>query len=273
MLKQLERVGARLRQRVAKDETLRTKIAHRRNERVSAILGPDVVAASGVDAEALMGEDWSTLRGQFHDWTAQAQAQALITATRMAGLEETDPRVVRAKAQMGKDRERAWEVMAAALGALGTHLLFNPDPNAGPTDWADLNPDTLIQTGVIRAALGVAGGNDLGTDAAGNAVSELGAPVGQIGTGATIGELLTSAQMVTQGYTWEHASLTQHPFEPHEDLDGVEFTSFDSDQLANTSGFPGNAFYFPGDHQGCGCDFAPHWVQAEATAVAEAAGE
>ncbi len=54
----------------------------------------------------------------------------------------------------------AWELLSTALAALGSQLLFNPDPNVGPGDWAELNPDTLVSTGLIRAALAVAGGQD-----------------------------------------------------------------------------------------------------------------
>lgn len=261
MLKQLERVGGRLRAKVAKDETLRTRIAHRRNERVSAILGPDVVRASGVDAEGLMGEDWGTLRGQFHDWTQAAQQQSLNTARQLAGLEEDDPRVRQAEQKMQRDRDKGWELLATALSTLGAHLLYNPDPNVGPTDWADLNPDTLVQTGLIRAAIGVAGGGDYGIDTAGNATIPLGEPIGQVGTGATIQELLESAQMTTEAYEWEHGPSLK-PFEPHLALDGAQFASFDDEQLANTEGWPDNQYFMPGDHGGCTCDATPLWVPA-----------
>ena len=262
MHRKLEMVGARLRSKVAKDETLRTKIAHRRTERVSAVLGREAVEATGVNAEALVGEDWSDLRTQYHDWTAAAQEQALRTAGQLAGLEEDDPRIKAAQDKLASSRDGGWELLATTLGTLAAHLLYNPDPNVGPTDWADLNPDTLVQTGVIRAALGVAGGNDIGIADDGTAISSLGSPVGQVGTGATITELLESAQMTTQGYSWEHGPSIK-PFEPHLDLDGEEFASFDSEALANSTGFPDNAYYFPGDHQGCSCDFAVLWVPSE----------
>src|ERR1700749_4633950 len=67
LLRQLERAGARLRTKVARDETLRTKIAHRANERVPALLGPDVVAAGGLSPTELIAGDWSALRSQYFD--------------------------------------------------------------------------------------------------------------------------------------------------------------------------------------------------------------
>jgi hypothetical protein len=255
MLRQLERVGAKLRTKVAKDETLRTRIAHRPNERVSAILGQEAVTAAGFH-EAVPDDGWSAFRTQFYDWTSAAQQQAIITARRLGGLEEGSDAVVTAEAAMAADREKAWELLSAALTELGHNLMYSPDPNVGPGDWADLNPDTLVPTGTIRAALGVAGGGDLGTDAAGNATIALGQPIGQIGTGATIESLLTTAGATKTGYEWVHGPSI-NSFEPHEELDGVDFESFDSEALANNSGWPDNSYYFPGDHQGCTCDFVP----------------
>lgn len=262
MLAQLSKIGGRLRTKVAKDETLRTKIAHRPNERVSAILGKDVVTASGVNAPELVGSDWSTLRDQFMGWTEAAQKQALQTAVRMGTLAPEDDAVKVAEAAQILGREKGWEWLSQSLTSLGEHLLYNPDPNVGPGDWAELNPDTLIPTGTIRAALGVAGGGDLGVDAGGNATVALGEPIGQIGTGSTISDMLTTAGLSVQTYTWEHGPSLK-PFEPHLELDGAEFTSFEDERLANNEGWPENAYFMPGDHEGCSCDFGVEWAQAE----------
>lgn len=268
MHRQLERAGANLRTKVAKDETLRTKIAHRQNERVSAILGKGALAAAGIDAGVLMDSDWSGLRTQFNDWTEAAQKQAIATAIRMGSLSEEDSAVKAAEAAMDAGRDAGWDALSTALTDLGHHLLYNPDPNVGPGEWADLNPDTLVPTGTIRAALGVAGGGDAGVIPGSESTVALGQPIGQIGTGSTITELLTSSNMEQGSYEWDHGPSLD-PFEPHLDLDGVEFDSFDSEALANSTGFPDNAYYFPGDHQGCACDFTPMWVQTEQTVSGE----
>jgi hypothetical protein len=268
MLRQLERAGAKLRPKVAKDETLRTKIAHRPNERVPAILGESLVAATGLTSADLMGnDDWSGLRAQFYGWTETAQKQALATAIRIGSLAEEDDAVKAAEAAMATGRDLGWEVLTSALTNLGHHLLYNPDPNVGLGDWADLNPDTLVPTGMIRAALGVAGGGDLGIIPGSESTIALGEPIGQIGTGSTITELLESSGNVERDkYEWDHGP-SLNPFEPHLDLDGTDFASFDNEALANTTGFPANAYYFPGDHEGCSCDFTPLWVQAETSSA------
>jgi hypothetical protein len=259
MLDQLAKVGGRLRTKVAKDETMRSKIAHRRNDRVSAVLGRDAVTAAGIDG--LPDESWAGFRDQFYNWTSAAQEQALRTAVKLGALSDDAEAVKLAKAANTLGVDKSWEWLSQAMTKLGEHLMFNPDPNVGPTDWGDLNPDTIVPTGMLRAACGIAGGNDVGVSETGEAITTLGEPVGQIGTGATVTELLEGSGAEVEEYQWEHASMTIHPFEPHLDLDGIDFTSFDSEALANTSGFPGNAYYFPGDHEGCSCDFCPMWVK------------
>lgn len=263
MLRALERAGARLRTKVAKDETLRTKIAHRANERVPAILGPDVVTAAGLSHVDLLGEDWSQLRGQFHAWTEAAQKQALSVAMRLGQIDETSPAVASAQQAMDTGRDRAWEHLSGTMTSLGQHLLYNPDPNTQAGDWGQLDPSTLVPTGTVRAALALAGGSAptaLSTSAQGG--TALLEPVGQIGTGSTIGDLITSGGGEQQGYEWHHASTVIKPFGPHEALDGVQFANFDDDVLANSEGFPDNEYFMPGDHDGCTCDFVPMWVSA-----------
>jgi hypothetical protein len=260
MMTQLERLGGRLRSRVAKDETLRTRIAHRRNERVSAILGPDVVTAAGFGS-GLPDEGWTAFREQFMSWTSAAQEQAVKVAAQIGGLtDEADAlKVARAANILGV--EKSWQWLSDALTKLGEHLTFNPVPSAG-AEWGELNPDSLVPTGLIRGALGIAGGGELGVDAAGNAITNLGEPIGQVATGATITELLEGSGLEVAQYEWEHGSMTIHPFEPHLDLDGVQFESFEDPRLANATDWPGNAFFLPGDHEGCGCDVCPLWVNA-----------
>lgn len=256
MLRQLERAGARLRAKVAKDETLRSKIAQRPNERVAAILGPEAVTAASVTTQELMGGDWSGLQAQFHEWTQTAQKQAVTAAIQIGGLAPEDDAVKAAESAMAAGREEAWAVLQSALTNLGHHLLYEPDPNVTPGSWGDLNPDSLVPTGLIRVALAVAGGAPVAEP-----TDTLTEPFGQIGTGSTIGDLLREAGMTTESYVWDHGpSIVGFP--PHEDLDGVEFTSFDDDVLANQGDFPDVACFLPGDHAGCACDATPMWINA-----------
>jgi hypothetical protein len=270
MRRQLEKVGANVARKVAKDETMRTKIAHRPVERVTAILGKEALTAAHISPSDLMGNDWSSLKTQFYDWTEAAQKQALTTALRIGALTSESDAVKGAEAAMILGRDKAWEWLSQAMTALGEHLLYSPDPNTSATDWGELNPDTIVPTGTIRAALGIAGGGDVALDPGGVTTMNLGEPIGQVATGSTITELIEASGGEVAAYVWEHNSLSQHPFEPHEDLDGKQFVSFDSEVLANTTGWPDNQYYIPGDHAGCGCDAVPIYVSAEQAAELEA---
>ena len=270
MLRKLEKAGGRLRSRVSKDETLRTKIAHTKLDRVGATLGEQTVLATGYKTNDLMPDDWGTAKEQFFSWTSSAQSQALSIAAQIGGLEEGDPRLDAARATMARNLEASWKMLSSALLGLGHHLLYNPDPNVDPeTTIAALNPDTVVPAGLIRAALGIAGGareQDYGLlptqSGAMVPAQPLGAVLGQVATGPTVSDLLSDVGAEQAQYEWVHGPAL-NPFEPHEALDGLEFNSFDDTDLANDSDFPSNAYFFPGDHAGCTCDTIPLWVTPE----------
>lgn len=255
MMRQLERAGARLRTKVAKDETLRSKIAQRPNELVAALLGEDVVVGAGLSAQELMGGDWSSLKAQFDGWTEAAQTRALTVARQIGGLDSESAAFKTAEAAMSVDRSAAWGMLEDSLTRLGQQLLYNPHPDAADV-LETINPDTVVPAGMIRAALVAAGGGQLEGAYSDGAFTK---PMGQVGTGATITQLLTASGAEQDRYEWVHGP-SLHPFEPHEVLDGVEFANFDDTTLANNDSFPDNAFFLPGDHDGCLCDFTPLWV-------------
>lgn len=60
--------------------------------------------------------------------------------------------------------------------------------------------------------------------------------------------------MITQTvWTWRTGEPGQ-PFHPHQRLDGTVFSEADwRDVLANTEGWPGGPYFYPGDHAGCQC--------------------
>jgi hypothetical protein len=255
MMRQLERAGERMRKTVARDERLRRRIAHTPTWLVTATLGPDVVSAAGLDPNELLSSkgDWGKFKGQFMDWTAQAQQAALQTAIQLGELDAESEAVRAAEGAMAAGLDTAWSTLSEQMGHLAHSLLYEP----GIDPLAEVNPDTVVPTGMIRIALGLAGGaEEVAKDPGGIRDVSLGVPVGQIGTGATIGDLLTQAGGELDTYEWVHGAAI-NPFEPHEELDGTQFASFEAEPLANAGDWPANQFYFPGDHQGCSCDFMP----------------
>lgn len=269
MLRQLEKAGAKVRQKVAPNAELRKSIAKTRNEHVLMALGKDAVERTGLTASVLMATDWASFKEQFLSWTKLAQRQALATAAQLAGVDEFDSHV-EAVAAMSDNADAAWTMLENSMNTLAMHLPYSPDPALDEADVvASLNPDTLIPTGVVRCALAVAGGaspQDFGIvrtqSGAEVPAIPLGTPIGGVATGGTIGGLLTSAGAATDQYEWVHGP-SDKPFEPHEALDGYEFSSFTDDGLANDGAFPDNDYFFPGDHVGCLCDVTPLWVTDE----------
>jgi len=73
-------------------------------------------------------------------------------------------------------------------------------------------------------------------------------------------ELLQEAAGVSfdNGYIWLYgdASSRATPFEPHENLDGLEFSSWEDDVLGNDLDWPPYSHFFPGDHETCQCQAA-----------------
>lgn len=270
MMSQLERAGDRLRSKTAKDEHARGLIANRPRWQIGAALGAKRVAALGLSPGDLLGSEWSGLRAKFYDWTGAAQKQALETALRLAELDGETEAATAARDAMAKGLDAAWGVLAESMTHLSHSLLYEPEAGVPAADWAQVNPDTVVPTGVIRAALGVAGGTpveDLAKDPGGLVDMALGVPLGEVGTGATVESLIEGAGGEREGYEWA-SSVALKPFEPHHELDGVQFANFDDEALANNEDWPANSYYMPGDHAGCGCDFMPVWLPPS-----EAAGE
>lgn len=254
MLRQLEKAGGRLRSKVAKNEDLRRKIAEVPMARVAAALGEPLVSSLGVTPADLMGgSSWDAFREQFYSWTRAAQRQALKIACQIADIPEDTDAATTADAAMSGSLDEAWQLLETALDTIAHDVLYNPDPNA--TDALSFNPDTVVPMGTIRAALGVAGGNELAPAPTGAAIP-IGQPIGQIGTGTTVQDLITATGGAIEGYEWQWNAV-QDPFEPHQDLDGTVFGSFTDDSLGNSGDYPDNEYYFPGDHPGCMCDFMP----------------
>jgi hypothetical protein len=263
MRRQLEKAAHRVRQSVSKDSDLKKKIATTRSEFVALRLSNDIdplVAASYVT------NDWASLEEQFKSWTGLAQRQAVATAAQLSGQDE-DVAYATAAIALSEGIDKGWHVLKDSMDEIAQHLAYNPDPNM--TDDAALealNPDTLVPTGVIRCAVGVAGGSPL--EAFKQVLLDTGATVpavpntigvGGIASGATISNLLTSAGVTTADYEWKHGPSLK-VFEPHEALDGQEFSSFTDPALANPDSWPENQFFLPGDHAGCLCDVTALWV-------------
>lgn len=65
-----------------------------------------------------------------------------------------------------------------------------------------------------------------------------------------------------QGYEWNYRPwIGRESFPPHRLLDGVEVESLTDEKLTNALSFPREAYFYPGDHDGCKCRLSPKLVK------------
>lgn len=250
MLRTLDRAGARLRTKAIKASAAHADlVGHAANRDVAALLGPGVVTASlGISTEELLDGSFDDLVARFRAQTARVQATILADLEDL-GLDEEASALLAAR--QAEDRDRGATALSLAMVGLATSRLFSPSPNAPPVGEHDTN--LTVPFGLLRSALSTAGGAT-GTPTAGGAFRS---PIddsisGEVAMGDSTVEALDALGYSIPAWSWETGAPTR-PFEPHQALDGTEFSDWDADELINDEGWPDFTHYFPGDHDGCEC--------------------
>jgi hypothetical protein len=292
----LEKAGAKLRTSVhnAKDTAAMSALTGVPSEHVGMTLGRNKVQQYG--GSAVVKSDWSDVKQAYESWVSAAQEQALAIAQQLGGAAMSPADVSKARARLSAARAVGWNALSKSLDALAVSALYAPitaaivpaplDPGAAllippelvvsKSTSADVDnavsvvvdPSTLAPTSTIRAVLALAGGSkpeDVSLDTDTGTIADAdAAALPQIGTGVGLSDLLAEADMSTPGYQWVHGTAVRE-FDPHVQLDGVEFSSFDDDVLstAGTDGDWVGEYFAPGDHDGCTCDFMPMWAASD----------
>jgi len=265
MTRALERVGNQLRTKASANRALLLQVPRIEAART---LGPTLTAQALGETDPFAGA-WDDLERQFMAWGQNAQSQALHIAGEVAsGIDAASRDLLQLR--QADDLSGAWGWLKERMSTLGGERLFSPnplDPGIGEFD-----PTSKVPTGMLREAIARAGGAQgmapahdpalPGGSSSGGAWVALrnidGTPSGGIGTGETLREGMLDGGAGIEGYRWVYGpAMRARPFEPHVELDGLEFVNFDDDALAVTGSFPDTGFYFPGDHAGCICDFEP----------------
>ena len=257
----LERAGNRLRT-ATQGTALRQVVDGQPAHLVASLLGESVVASMGVDVDDLLRDAWTRVGDQARRLISQAQRDAMHRAMSLGGqAAHTDDRGSLTAAGIATHQESAREnreagvtVLLAALASLAATRLFSP---TAPTPEPGEHDDTmLVPPSLVRRALRAAGG---GPD-----VADAVAP-GRSMSGLLSGQWLTDLMadqagvVFGEGYVWLYgdAGSRTTPFEGHEQLDEVEFATWDDPVLAP---LPGDEWvgdrYEPDDHPGCQCEVA-----------------
>jgi hypothetical protein len=255
MTRVLERAGNKLRSRSAE---FRAQLRHVQPRLAAATLGREAVTAA-ISEDELLDAAFETMRGSFLAWGQTAQREALELTGQVVGgfsLDERDALLLR----QAQDLDEAWLWLSDTLRSLASARLY--DPLAGLDGVGEMAEGLSIPPGMIREAIARAGGaagiETLGTNAWVTVADAGTRPVGGIGTGDLVRGVLRDHGASIESYRWVYGPAARSaPFEPHRNLNGKTFETFDSPVLRNSSGFPPFEFYMPGDHKGCLCDIEP----------------
>lgn len=240
----LERAGARLRSAAGKNG-LATTVKGANAIDIAGLLGKGIVEGQlATSATDLLDGSYESLRPDWEKWTLAAQ----LAAIKAMGLDpadyEDDPRLAEA-------RNAGWDALIAGLMLAAAALLYHPNQEAPAR--GEFDDTTLIGAKAIRDALEAAGG---GANADGK---------GSLLFGAAMIDVLNIANLSPQGYVWVYGEeYRQHGFDGHEQLEEVEFASWDDPVLAvNAEDDWVGEFYAPQDHDGCCCGFYRNVVAGE----------
>lgn len=273
----LVRAGNRLRSMAKRDRAATAALKDVAPEMVAATLGRQWVQRLRAPAEEpdtvedLLAGSFVALRERFVRQSAAAWSATSAEALSVALPEDRPSQVEldQLDAEASLDAERAGDRLVAALVALASALLFDPNPEVGP---GEVDVTSVVPRVIVREAVAMAGGAQaVERTAVGGLVTPDG-PVGGIATGSRSRVLFARIRAWWTGYRWDYgdASTRARPFLPHKALAGKVFATWQSPELANTSAeWMGTLTLTPGDHAGCQCAFTP--IVIEPTAAEEAA--
>jgi hypothetical protein len=236
----LERAGARAVSKVRNDPDRKAMVASVPIEEAFAALPAFVLEELALDPQQLVSDTISRGKSAFIMLVSRAQDQGWRT---LGGhvLDEM-------KTRQGANLDRAWNWLQARLINIAIERLRQPG-----------RAENYVSIDVVRDAATLAGGgmhDDSG-----------------IGVGAARPEdsgraILSSATLDLTGWQfsarkrWVYG-ISENHFQPHRDLDGVVFEAWNAHELASADPetWPYATHYYPGDHNGCRCDWLPEVVE------------
>lgn len=254
MMRALERAGNRLKGRAG---VTRDTLRGVHPTMAAATLGETLVADAGFSTFELIGDDaFDGVTSSFKVWATDAADQAHGIVGSFLGIHTVASDTLLEAAQADHIGEAAI-FLRNEMGNLASVRLFDPQL---------IQSGELIPQGFVRNVLARAGGQGdvVTSNAAYVALTPQGNAVPGLATGPDIDGYLRGNGGTIEAYRWVYGpSQRQQPFPPHVRLNGKAFRTFDDPVLANGSGFPPFAFYMPGDHAGCRCDYEPIMLTPE----------
>lgn len=252
----LERAGAKLRTSRQVRDIVASQIRH---AEVASTIGADGIEAAGFNAEDLIEGAFVTFETQFKGWVLDAVDATLDVIADIVEIDDADRAMI--TDEFSDHIASGWSHLIESLERVTIDEMTTGALTAASNP-GEVDPSSLIPTGLIRQALAVIGGQVETSDdpnvGAWVSLTPFGTPAGGVATGERMRRTMRTRGAEVQGFRWVYGpGIRQTKFEPHRRLDGREFDNFDDDVLANTTGWPPFAFYMPGDHAGCKCDVEP----------------
>jgi hypothetical protein len=236
----LERAGARtVSKTVRKDQALRTVLSDIPIEEAYANIPEERLAEFGLsDARELIKDSIEKAKERYFELVGRAQDQ---------GWRALGGDVYDAQHETQQDNlEKSWEWLSKKLTTLATGFLRHPKRGG-----------VYVSMDVVRDAATLAGGGKHEAGPSDPAISRSNPPDSgrAILSAAT---LESTGWELSERYRWVYG-VSENQFEPHVRLDGTVFDSWGAKTLASATPdeWPYITHYYPGDHNGCRCDWLP----------------
>lgn len=274
MRRGMERIGAAARTRARDVPQAVAAMRGIDNAAIVTHLGVEMVQRLGVDPQHHLDIELARLHGRFRELVVAHQHRVVSMLAQATGR-PVGPLTERSASSWARAVDHAWgefegnlnklvhdKLFLALVSAAPGHRLLAAAPpiEADARLQGEFDATLTVPAGLVREALSIAGGTTIPTT---DDPSTLGGVIG----GPIVDDLMSEVGVGSNGYTWLYgdSATRTRPFQDHEDLDGIEFLSYDDDQLAKDPGdFPyGSSWYYPGDHEGCQCDVSPQLVERQ----------
>jgi hypothetical protein len=225
----LEKAGSRLVSKLRDKPGMMAKVRNVPKSQVAAVLGPQAVTAAGYTEQQLVNDALDQAGTKYVESVTQAQA----SAAKVLGID--------AFGELA-DVTTSWSVLKPMLAAFMLKAMFRQETDG-------YLPKVPMDD--VRLALARAGGANP------QRPTQVGPQPGAALNDRSVELLSEKVDGDPKGYRWVYGISDNH-FQPHLDLDGLEFSTWQDEVLANSHPtFPKSRHYYPGDHTGCECDVLP----------------
>lgn len=270
----LRRAGVKVTQRAAK----RSKAVQASVAGCGSVYPPAVLAAAGITEQEALAHAFDSFADKAETWIGRAQRRKERILAEELGVDAGALERTRHRWQVA--RAVAMAVLVGGLTRLAIARLTKGHPHEPEGEMDGVLPP-LVPGGLIGDTIAAADDKPVSGDPmGGTAVVDKWQPGATFEVideqGRRLG-IITGGEPVTERIVWRWND-SEHPFDPHLDLDGTEATAqtIETVWAKSPDVFPyQTTYFFPGDHAGCLCSWDSTFVVGDSSlgdAVAASAG-